>query len=273
MVKNYSLGVVGLGFVGNAVYTSFSDLGANIKGYDVKGGPNTFEETIRDSEIIFLCLPAPTVESGNVDYSIYETVLKESKEIIDNSIIRSRGRIFCLKGTLPPGTCEALNKKYELNIINNVEFLTARTAIEDFKTQSQIVLGGCKPDVDFVAAMYSAYFPDSSITKCTSTTAEMIKYTCNVFYATKISFFNEIYKMCEHLNINYNEVMTGCLKNGWINPTHTLVPGTDGDFGYGGMCFPKDIKALAKFFSDKDIVCDTMKGAIKTNKKVRNGRN
>ena len=82
-----------------------------------------------------------------------------------------------------------------------------------------------------------------------NTEAEITKYAHNVFGALKVTYFNGIYKLCEHLDCDYNKVREGVLLSGYINSNHTQVPGPDGKFGYGGKCFPKDVNAFALYSS------------------------
>ena len=132
-----------------------------------------------------------------------------------------------------------------------MEFLTAKTAYEDFHHQSHIVLGITsdkkESDLQDLIKFYQKYYPNAEISTCSSTESESMKIFCNSFYAAKVQFFTELYLLCQKNNTNYTVIKNLMLKNGWINPMHTTVPGPDGNISYGGYCFPKDTSALLAY--------------------------
>ena len=138
-----------------------------------------------------------------------------------------------------------------MQFIHNPEFLTARSAFNDFHNQKHIVLGlgsTCeKYNLEKVKKFYNKYYPDADISECTCLESESMKSFVNCFYSVKVQFFTELYCLCEKNGCNYNKVKEMMLKNGWINPMHTTVPGPDGQISYGGLCFPKDTNALLEF--------------------------
>ena len=97
----------------------------------------------------------------------------------------------------------------------------------------------------------------------------MTKYTTNLFLATKVSFFNDIYSLCEKLDINYNDVIEATLHDPRIGKSHYNVPGPDGDRGFGGHCFPKDINAILHIAQKMGLGLPTITGAQVTNNSVR----
>ena len=109
---------------------------------------------------------------------------------------------------------------------------------------------------------YKNYYSQSDITICTSTESESTKLFLNSFYATKIQFFTELYILCNKNNTNFDNIKNIMLKNNWINPMHTNIPGPDGDISYGGLCFPKDTNALnsymKKYNSDNLLLQSTI---------------
>jgi len=120
------------------------------------------------------------------------------------------------------------------------EFLTERTYIEDFKWQPMVFTD----DIDLLTKI----FPGKRHIDMTSAEAEMVKYAHNVFGALKVTYFNCIYDICKKNGLNYENVRQGVLGSTYINATHTYVPGPDGQFGYGGKCFNKDVNAFEKLF-------------------------
>jgi len=245
---SFKIGIIGLGFVGSAMYSSFKKLGINVYGYDKYKtnnlglvGIGTFEDVILN-DIIFLCLPTP-----------YDSTLKEYDKSTIYSICEKLyeykyNGIVIIKSTIEIGTIEFLESKYPLKYIHNPEFLTARTAEQDFHNQTHIVLGLSstilEEDIDKVINFYSKFYPNANISKCLSKESESMKLFCNSFYSVKIQFFNELFLLCQKTNINYDNVKDLMLANNWINPMHTNVPGPDGQLSYGGLCFPKDTNAL-----------------------------
>jgi UDPglucose 6-dehydrogenase len=238
-----NVGVVGVGFVGNAMKESFGMKGLTVKCYDKfkDGGIGTLDELI-DCEILFLCLPTPyNSEMQEYDKSAIYDVCEELSEK------KFRG-ITVIKSTIEIKTMDYLKDNYPLKYIHNPEFLTAETALKDFHNQSHIVLGIDESvtniDVHYLHTFYNTYYPGTTISICSVNESEAMKLFCNCFYATKVQLFNELYCLCEQMDISYNNVTKLMIGNGWINPMHTIVPGTDGKMSYGGYCFPKDTNAL-----------------------------
>lgn len=257
---NLQVGIIGLGFVGSAMERSFSLFGINPIGYDKfkNGGIGTFEQ-VCEAQILFLCLPTPyDSESHSYDKSaIYEICQALSS-------IGYKGLVV-IKSTIEIGTIEFLEKSWPLYYTHNPEFLTARTAFEDFHAQTHIVLGrgSLVPD-DLYAQLvefYAGLYPGAKISQCVAGESEAMKLFCNCFYSVKIQFFNELYLLCGKLGIEYSHVKDLMLGNGWINPMHTNVPGPDGQLSYGGLCFPKDTNALnelMKLLNSPNAVMDAV---------------
>ncbi len=97
-----------------------------------------------------------------------------------------------------------------------------------------------------------------------------MKIYLNCFYSVKIQFFNELYLLCQKTGTNYENVLDLMLKNNWINPMHTKVPGTDGLLSYGGNCFPKDNNALLQFMKSMDSPCQVLEATINERNIMRN---
>ncbi len=240
------IGIIGLGFVGGAMYQSFKEKNIDVYGYDkfknIYDNINSFDKCL-ECEIVFLCLPTKFNEMINTyDKSCIEDVCRVLASYDYKGIV-------IIKSTVEPLTTENLQKSYsELKFIHNPEFLTARTAFEDFNNQSHIVLGksniinNC--DIDLVKSFYQYHYPKAEISICTCTESESMKIYLNCFYSVKIQFFNELYLLSNKMNCDYNVIKDLMLKNNWINPMHTNVPGPDGLLSYGGYCFPKDTNAL-----------------------------
>jgi UDP-glucose 6-dehydrogenase len=107
--------------------------------------------------------------------------------------------------------------------------------------------------IDFIKDFYSSLYLNLTFSIGTTEEVGLMKLACNSFYAVKVQYFTEIYLLCEKLNISYENVKNSMLKNNFINPMHTSVPGHDGMISFGGACFPKDISALNQFMIQNDV--------------------
>ena len=167
----------------------------------------------------------------------------------------------------------SLNEQFEnINIVFSPEFLTEANSIEDFKKQTRIILGGPRPYTTQVKTMFRKAFPHIPIIKTGYKTAEMVKYFINNFLSVKVSFANEMYEICNTLNIDYDKVTEYALFDQRIGRSHLAVPGPDGDFGYGGHCFPKDIDAIIYIARFLGLEPDILEATKQKNNKVRNNR-
>lgn len=269
----YKISIIGLGFIGSAMYKSFElkseKINLNIIGYDKykNGGIGTLKECLV-SNIMFLCLPTKyNNEKGEYDK---ENIYNVCDELEKNNYTG----IIIIKSTVEPETTTNLSEKYKkLSFIHNPEFLTARTAFEDFHNQPHIVLGrgpNCSEDkLEFVKNFYTELYPNAKISLCTSLESESMKIFCNCFYAVKVQFFTELYLLCNKNNCNYEIVKDMMLKNDWINPMHTKIPGPDGNISYGGLCFPKDTNALLKYMEKNNTPHKVLENVIKERNEMR----
>ena len=265
------IGIVGQGFVGNAVYQKFKNYyDVLTNDLDENKSTATLENLTQMCSTIFLCLPTPMKSDGNCDTSILEKVLDTIDLLTDNLETK---KTIVIKSTIPPGTTEKFNKRYEsLDIVFNPEFLTERNAVEDYNNQNRIILGGPRPATTELKQIFSKVFPKAHIIKTDSTHGEMVKYLTNSFLATKVSFANEIYQICEGLHIDYDKVVEYATYDERLGKSHWNVPGHDGDFGFGGHCFPKDLSALLRLAEDLNVVDNVLSAVEQTNYSVRKNR-
>lgn len=272
MSKKLSIGIVGNGFVGSAMVQGFSLHVDQIFIHDKnpKNSTHSLEDVGKNSDIIFVCVPTPMDQNGKADLSIIE-------EVVDNlskSHDRPDDQVLVIKSTVVPGTMENLSKKYKKeNFVFNPEFLTERNARLDFINSSRIVLGGNRKDsLEKVEQVYRNRFPHTRIIKTDFPTAQLIKYMTNCFFATKVSFMNEMYQVCQKIGGDWNQAVEGFILDGRIGNSHIDVPGHDGDLGFGGKCFPKDLNAMISKVQDLGIEPHVMKGVWEKNKEVRSNR-
>jgi nucleotide sugar dehydrogenase len=269
-----SVSIIGLGFVGSSMFKSFNikqSQGINIQvtGYDKfkNGGIGTMKACMQ-SEIAFLCLPTVFDSTkGEYDKSCIHDVCEQLKQ-------HNYTGIVVIKSTVEPKTTNALSDMYPtLKFVHNPEFLTARTAFEDFHNQTHIVLGrggNCSDkDMESLASFYKTLYQTAGISMCSCLESESMKIFCNVFYAAKVQFFTEFYLLCKSNGCNYDIVKNMMLKNNWINSMHTTVPGPDGNISYGGLCFPKDTNALLKYMEKQDCPHALLSAVIQERNSMR----
>lgn len=289
-----SIAVIGQGFVGGSLTTVFAERGFDVYVYDksgkvATGGLQTTQEIYQGktitsvydlvigcelvknfSGIYFVCLPTPMFEDGSADLSIVDSVLEELSKIPGE-------RIAVIKSTVPPGSTEKWNEKYNslgLYVVFNPEFLTEANALDDMRNQNRIILGGPRPRINQVKQVFQTAFPKVPLVKTSSTTAEMVKYMTNNFLTVKVSFANEMAQICEALdksglNVDYDKVVEYAKYDRRLGESHWSVPGPDGDRGFGGHCFPKDINAMISVAESLGVKPLVLRSTWEKNKEVR----
>ena len=260
MNNNYSIGIIGHGYVGESQSFAFSP-SFNVKVFDKDSSKSTHSlKEVLESDIIFVCLPTPMKKDGSQDLSFISDFFNDTK----------KGPIYIIKSTVIPGTTNMLVNKYKnLDIIFSPEFLTERTAKLDILTQTRIILGGNKKLTNKVREIYNIRFKNKTIIQTDSLTAEFIKYMNNTFFASKVSIMNEFYRLANHLGVDWDKALYGFVSDQRIGDSHLNVPGPDGKLGFGGTCFPKDINAFISFAKQHNINMNVLEAAWKTNLEVR----
>ena len=266
--------VIGTGYVGLVTGTCFADLGNQVRCLDIneetiqnlkqgimpiyepgleqvveqnqKAGrlifTTDYEEALQEVELIFIAVGTPSGVDGEADLQYVRASAESVADIVDHPIV------IVNKSTVPVGTgdwvAEIIKKRrggkpLEFSVVSNPEFLREGSAVNDFMHPDRIVLGSENPAAaQQVAQLYKALRCPVVITDLR--TAEMIKYASNAFLATRISFINEIANMCEELGADVTQVALGM---GYDNRIGMAF--LDAGLGWGGSCFPKDVKALA----------------------------
>ena len=259
-MKKFKVGVIGNGFVGEAISFAFSSV-SDMHVYDTDPLKSLDDlQSVHTCDFVFICVPTPMFVDGSQDLSYVEDVFEKA----------TSKPVYILKSTVLPGTTEKLSKKYSnIKIIFSPEFLTERTAKLDMLTQSRIILGGDLSLTEKAKVLFDKRFKIKNIIQTDSKTAELTKYMNNTFFATKVSIMNEFKLLCDQIGANWQDALRGFVSDGRIGDSHLNVPGHDGKLGYGGTCFPKDVNALLSFSKKHDIELNTIKGGWKTNLKVR----
>ncbi len=267
MEKNINLGIVGHGFVGKAVDSGFVEgvhkIIVDPKYDDV--GPRVLLE--RPVKAIFICVPTPALSSGKVNDSILLDVVKEIA-----SLIKKDRPLIIVKSTAPPTTFENLKRIYP-RLIYNPEFLRERSAVEDFLNPPVHIFGGDSEDLDEVEMIYREYSSCAicPVYKTDIKTASLLKYTINSFLATKVIFFNQLKDL--HTTCGAQSTweefikMVSCDER--IGSSHMHVPGPDGEWGYGGSCFPKDTRAFVHYANSQQEPFDLLERVVNLNEKYR----
>lgn len=269
------VGVIGGGVVGRATAGAFEAHCEEVRIFDTDPDRRThdFISTVEDADLVFVCLPETRVRpffqnlKGAGDYDPETT----------NWVIKS---------TVPVGTTKYIADHWGFkSVVHSPEFLTARTALEDAKNPRLLVVGSpwkeptpksgvqcVDPASRMVLSLYNEVWPDLDCAYLTSDESEAMKLAMNSFFAVKVAFFNELYQFCHRAGLNYEEVREALVAEGRVGDLHTHVPGPDGQFGYGGRCLPKDLRAFIDQVETAGCSAPLMRAAHERNKydRVRN---
>jgi UDPglucose 6-dehydrogenase len=269
------LGIIGTGYVGLVTGVCFAENGNNVLCMDVDvkkierlrtGDPVIYEpqlkelleknireerisftsslkETVQYGDVIFLCLPTPPNEDGSVDLSHVLDVTENMAKHIDGY------KIIVSKSTVPVGTCDRIRKilskktKHNFDVVSNPEFLKEGAAVSDFMSPDRVVVGtSSRKAADVMKELYSTFMRISErFILMDERSSELTKYAANSMLAMRISYMNEIANICEKAKADINLVRIGIGSDSRIGNSF-LFPGV----GYGGSCFPKDVKGLIK---------------------------
>ena len=271
-MNKFNIGIIGFGFVGSSVAYGFSPQTgfdqANLRIFDKNPSKSThsLEGVLDYSDFIFLSVPTPSNVDGSINLSILHNVLGQ---INDHGT--KDGCIVLVRSTIVPGTTRSFEKKYgNITFVFNPEFLTERSAKFDFINQARFILGGAPENTSKVAELFRIRFGGSTPTIETNfETAEFIKYMNNCYFATKVSFMNEMKLIADKSDVDWGVAVDGFVRDGRVGHTHLAVPGPDGKCGFGGSCFPKDIQALMSHAKSIGVNTNVLNGAWKTNLDVR----
>ena len=266
-----NIGIIGQGFVGNAIYQKLKKY-YKVFTYDIQAKlcNSDLDEVLNRCKIIFVCLPTPMNKDGSCNLDILDNTL----DTINKASMEVEDRIVVIKSTIIPGSTHNFQLKYRyIDLVFNPEFLTEANAVDDFENQTRLLLGGPKRATTKIKQIFSAAFRKTPrIIKTDAKTAELVKYVTNTFLATKVSFANEIYQLCESLDLDYDKIIEYATLDPRLGDSHWGVPGPDGDFGFGGHCFPKDLAAIIEITKENNITNNVLKAAQITNNTVRSNR-
>jgi len=262
-----NVGIIGFGFLGRAFAHGFV-LHANIKIYDKYDNTyDSLEDTVNLSDFLMVGVPTPMKGDGSQDLSSMDDAVKDIVDAADKQ------KIIVLRSTIIPGTTANYAKQYpDHEFIFHPEFLTERAAKLDFINAARIIIGhepGTNNYAKLVEQLYRDRFHHTPIYLTTWEAAEVVKYMSNAFFAVKVSFLNELHDVAEHIGVTYEELRNMWLADARIGNSHTDVPGHDGNRGYGGKCFPKDVQAFIKWAESEGLDLEMCRAADKVNERVR----
>lgn len=260
-----NIGIIGVGFVGG---TTAEVLGKahNIIKYDLYKPPFQDPEPLKESEAVFICVDTPMKLSGEIDsssiYNSMETLTRVTKDC-------SQLPLVIIRSTAVSGTSDEIEKNYRFNVAFNPEFLREKSALQDMLSANRIIIGANRQgDYETVRSIYMPIFPEVKYFHFDRRTAETIKYASNAMLTAQIAVANEIYQICQHIGVDYNSVKEVLLLDDRIG-RNIDVPGHDGDLGFGGKCFPKDLRALIHLSRENGWPPHLLEEIWRLNEKVR----
>src|ERR1700704_2164677 len=297
-----NIAVIGTNYVGLVTAAFFAELGNQVVGIDIDPGkvqrlgrgqlpiyePGLEEIVVqnikagrlqfsldyvaglKNAQFAFVCVGTPSGIEGEADLS----QVRSAAHSLGKHTPSERSLIVVNKSTMPVGTGDwmppALAKAANgsgarFRVVSNPEFLREGSAVDDFRHPDRVVLGGTDPEaIERVASLYRDLQPEPPIIKTDINSSEMIKSASNAFLATKISFINEIASICERLGADVKEVARGMGLDRRISPEFL-----DAGVGYGGSCFPKDVKALAHMARMAGAHPQILRAVVESNRDMR----
>jgi len=292
------IAVIGTGYVGLVTGTCFAETGNNVTCVDINirkveklsnGEITIYEpgleklflrnlkedrlyfttglaEAVKEAAIIFLALPTPPGEDGSADMKYVLGVAEELGKII------TEYKVIIDKSTVPVGTAEkvhsiiAKNCKCEFDVVSNPEFLREGVAVEDFMKPDRVIIGTRSEKAKkIISDLYAPFVRQGNpVIFMDERSAELTKYAANSFLATKITFMNEIARLCELFGADVDMVRRGIGSDERIGKRF-LFPG----IGYGGSCFPKDVQALVRSSKEVNYEFQILKAVMDINEKQK----
>lgn len=217
------VGIIGGGTVGHALLTAFAEHNP-VSVYDVDATRRTASlSAVLQADVIFVCLPEKLVETWFV--------------------CAPRTAAYVIKSTVPIGTTRRIAKTHQ-RTVHSPEFLTARCAALNASMPTRNIVGHATGVLSHpVEKLYRARWPHVPLLEMQSDASEAVKLIQNALFAMKVAAWNEARSLCNAHSMDWDIVREAILMDGRIHPSHTLVPGPDGERGFGGACLPKDLAA------------------------------
>lgn len=266
-----NIGIVGCGVVGLATAEAFKKHHTLFYYDKYKEGYGTLEELVKESEVIFITVSTPMKESGEIDLSSVRESVSSINSILFKDVIKEN-KVVVIRSSAVSGSTECLDDCIFTNITLafNPEFLTDRNAAEDFKNSLRVIIGAEDIDVfNKIAKVYIDAGFTCPIIYTDIKTAEYIKYCSNIFLASQVAVANELYAIAQKCGVEWDKVV-GALSYDKRIGSFMQVPGNDGDKGFGGKCFPKDLNAMIYMAREHGYRPYLLEEVWRTNLSVRN---
>lgn len=276
-MKEYSIGVIGWGVVGQGIGRLFGDMVKAIfdpmripKSNEISNKVNIRMEDFKDLDLAIVCVPTPEAKDGSCDTSIVEETLNWLRGIKFKGVV-------LIKSTIPPTEAVRFKGTSGLRIVFSPEFMGESKYFTpywkypdptDMRTHMWQVFGGVRRNTSFCIDVFKRKMSvDTQYFQTDIVTASLAKYIENGFFASKVTFVNEWYDIAYTYGVDWNELRELWLIDPRINRNHTLV--FPRDRGYGGKCFPKDVKAIIKDAERLGYSPELLKSVDKVNKEIR----
>jgi UDPglucose 6-dehydrogenase len=255
------IGIVGLGFVGEAVRNAYDTLYTSVVVVDIEPAKSTGTYSdLQDCDAVFVCVPSPSKANGECDTSILNSVLY---------LLKDFRNVIISKTTATPQFYEKLQELYP-NLVHVPEFLTAANAKADYLKEEHVIIGGkiaaYRNEAERIIKLAQ---PITMVEHCSIGEAAFVKYTINSYLATKVVFMNEMSELAVAHGYRWDTIRMYLAEDNRIGMSHMQVPGPDGYYGFGGMCFPKDTTAWVKYGEKIGVQLSILKTAIKKNDLLR----
>ena len=243
---SYNIGILGFGFVGQAVANAFRPYNNRvwtvdpILGNDISLLYDKNRTPDKLIDFVFVCVPTPSLDSGEIDARIVQKCTDD--------ILRNTDAIVIIKSTVTPGLIPTSSR-----VVYNPEFLTEANAEEDFINAEYHILGGDPAACGDVMELYrvQSNLLHKDFIVMTKQEASLVKYATNAFLATKVTFFNQLYDLANRCGADYQMIVDTVTSDKRIGEGHTKVGDGGRKRGYGGACLPKDVNALYHFSKKK----------------------
>jgi UDPglucose 6-dehydrogenase len=253
------IGIVGLGCIGSANQIGFEFVGHTVVAHDPKLA--TTIDIVKNTEIVFVCVPTPSLDDGNCDVSIIKLVLDNLEKLNYKGVVAIRSTV------IPGFTQEMIDKHTNLSICFVPEFLRERCAVDDFiKNQNLLAIG---TNDQYVYQKVKLAFGDLpiNVVQLTPNEAEILKYFNNSYAALRVTFANIMYELCKKFSADYTTVKNAYISTG--KATDMYLDVAPYLRGYGGQCLPKDVKALALLIQQQNLPFELLTAIDHDNAQVK----
>lgn len=255
-----NIAIIGHGVVGRGMSRLFNQ---DVVVYDPSQGFDN-KEVVNKCDLAIICVPTPAREDGSCDISVVEDVVSWLET-----------PLILIKSTVPPGTCAYLTEKYGKKVNFSPEYMGESSYFTPFwkypdptraETHTFVIVGG--PDASRILEPFMERMSvDTKYMAVTAEEAELTKYMENSFFATKVAFCNEFREIAGKFGVDYKKLRELWLLDSRINPNHTLV--FEKKRGFGGKCFPKDIKGIISAAESKGYSPTLLKAVVQSNDEIR----